>query len=147
MTIRRKLQAINALLVVVAVAVGVVLFNVEKNIERSVREVQSALEEMAIYKDMKMNLLNMAIAVRNMIFDPSNEEFRKELQRNIKAYLSNLKKLRERQGQLSKEEGGADEDPLLLYLSGGHRGGEAAPRHGSPRGSQADPLRRREGGV
>ncbi len=104
MTIKKKLLMVNALLIVVAVAVGLVLYNAQQRVNRSVELVHDALEEMAIYKDMKVNLLNMAIAVRNMIFDPSNEEYRKDLEKYMKAYLNNLKKLRERERELSKEE-------------------------------------------
>ena len=104
MTIKKKLLMVNALLIVVAVAVGLVLYNVQQRVNRSVELVHDALEEMAIYKDMKVNLLNMAISIRNMIFDPNNEEYRKDLEKYMKAYLNNLKKLRERERELSKEE-------------------------------------------
>ena len=104
MSIKVRLFSINILLVLAAVAVGVVLYNIQEKVNRSVREVQDALEEMAVYKDMKMNLLNMAIDIRNIIFDPNNEEFRKELDEHVKRYMENLRRLNERTRELSEEE-------------------------------------------
>ncbi len=104
MSIKARLLSINVLLVVAAVAVGVILYNIQEKVNRSVQEVHNALKEMAIYKDMKMSLLNMAIDIRNIIFDPNNEEFRKELDRHIKEYTENIKKLSENRRELSKEE-------------------------------------------
>ena len=104
MSIKARLFSINILLVAAAVAVGVVLYNIQEKVNRSVQEVHDAIEEIDIYKDMKMSLLNMAIDIRNIIFDPDNEEFRKELDEHLKKYMSSLKKLNERTRELSKEE-------------------------------------------
>ena len=104
MSIKVRLFSINILLVLAAVAVGVVLYNIQEKVNRSVREVHDALEEIDVYKDMKMTLLNMAIDIRNIIFDPNNEEFRKELDEHIKKYMENLRRLNERTRELSEEE-------------------------------------------
>ena len=104
MTIRRKLQIVNVVLVIVAIVIGAILYTAEHRVSRSIKEVQDALEELETYRDMKISLLKAAIAVRNLIFDPKSEEARKAIDKNLKKYLSDLAKLRKNQRKLTKEE-------------------------------------------
>ncbi|GEM_PF-3593283 len=104
MSIKKKLGLINILLVLGAVAVGLVVFRTEKRFERSIEEVNKELRYLEIYKEMKMSLLRAAIEVRNVLFDPKSEEARKKLKENFKEYMDNLKILREKEKELSKKE-------------------------------------------
>ncbi len=104
MSIKLKLGAINILLIVVAVIIGVVIFRTEQRVSRSIDDVNRELQYLETYKEMKLNLLRAAIEVRNVLFDPSNENSIKALKENFKKFMDNLKKLRERSGELSKKE-------------------------------------------
>ena len=104
MSIKKKLGLINILLVIAAVAVGVVIFRTEQRVNRSIEEVNKELRYLEIYKEMKMSLLRAAIEVRNVLFDPRNEEARKALKENFKSYMDNLKILRQKEKELSKKE-------------------------------------------
>ncbi|RLJ69872.1 methyl-accepting chemotaxis protein [Hydrogenivirga caldilitoris] len=104
MTIKGKLLTVNALLVVVGVAVAAVLYVTEQRVVKSIRDVQSSVEELDIYKDMKLNMLFAAIAIRNLIFNPQDQEARKNIKENVKSYLEKLAILKKREKELSKEE-------------------------------------------
>ncbi len=104
MTIKRKLQLVNALLIGVAIVIGGILYNTEHRVARSIDDVQRELEYLEIYKEMKVALLNAAIAVRNLIFDPKSEEARKEIKENLKRFMDNLAILRKREKELSGTE-------------------------------------------
>ena len=104
MTIRGKLLAVNALLIVVGIAITAVLYTMQAKVARSINDVQDALEELDIYKDMKISMLFTAIAVRNLIFNPQDEEARKAIKENIKKFMDGLAVLNERKHELSKEE-------------------------------------------
>ncbi len=104
MTIKGKLLGVNALLIVVAVAVTTVLYTTQQKVTRSVNDVQDAVEELDIYKDMKMNLLYAAIGIRNLIFNPQDEEARRQIKENFKSFMDKLAVLQKNIKNLSKEE-------------------------------------------
>jgi methyl-accepting chemotaxis protein len=104
MSIRARLGLVNALLVMVAFVVGVVIYNTEKRMERSIKEVNRELYYLDLYREMKINLLNTAIEVRNLILDPRSEEARKGIRDNLKAFMDKLKILRERSKEFDKKE-------------------------------------------
>ena len=104
MTIKGKLFAVNVLLIIVGIVIAGVLYVTERKVEESIKEVQSAVKELDIYKDMKIHLLYAAIAVRNLIFNPKDEKERKAINEHIKAYLDGLAILRKGEKRLSKRE-------------------------------------------
>ncbi len=104
MTIRKKLTAVNLLLIAVAVVIGSVLWTTQKKVNTLVDDVQRELEYLAIYKEMKISLLKTAIAVRNLIFDPQSEEARKEIDKGFEDFMKNLKILMDRKKELTKKE-------------------------------------------
>ncbi len=110
MSIKKKLGIINILLVVAAVAVGVVIYRTEQRVNKSILDVNKELKYLAIYKEMKMNLLRAAIEVRNVLFDPNNEKARKDLKDSFKRYMENLKVLRQEKRVLTKKEADLTKD-------------------------------------
>ncbi len=104
MSIKLKLGAINILLIVVAVIIGVVIFRTEQRVSRSIDDVNRELQYLEIYKEMKLSLLKAAIEVRNVLFDPGNESSRKALRENFKRFMDDLKKLRDKSRELSQKE-------------------------------------------
>ena len=104
MTIRKKLTAVNLLLIAVAVVIGSVLWTTQKKVNALVDDVQRELEYLSIYKEMKISLLKTAIAVRNLIFDPQSEESRKDIDKGFEDFMKNLKILTDRKKELTKKE-------------------------------------------
>ncbi len=104
MSIKGKLFAVNLLIIVVGVFIATVLYTTERRVSKSIDDVQMLADELDIYKDMKMNMLFTAIAVRNLIFNPQDEEARKQIKENIKSFMDKLAILRKRESKLSKEE-------------------------------------------
>ncbi len=104
MSIKGKLVAVNLLIIVVGVFIATVLYTTERRVSKSIDDVQMLADELDIYKDMKMSMLFTAIAVRNLIFNPQDEEARKQIKENIKSFMDKLAILRKRESKLSKEE-------------------------------------------
>ena len=104
MSIKIKLLAVNVLLIASALVVAGVLYNTQKRINDLVTQVQKELEYLNIYKEMKIHLLNAAISVRNLIFDPQSQEAQEEINKNIQEFMNYLKILTERSKDLDKRE-------------------------------------------
>ncbi len=115
MTIRKKLTAVNLLLIAAAVVIGSVLWTTQKKVNALVDDVQRELEYLSIYKEMKISLLKTAIAVRNLIFDPQSEEARKEIDKGFELFMKDLKFLMERKGELTKKE--AELTDILAFFT------------------------------
>ncbi|HIC97679.1 MAG TPA: methyl-accepting chemotaxis protein [Aquificaceae bacterium] len=104
MSIKGKLTLINALVVGVAVFITAVLYITQKEVKESVSEVHDALEELDIYKEMKIDMLSAAIFIRNFILDPRDESARESLKESIKGFTGKLAHLQKSIGELSSEE-------------------------------------------
>ena len=104
MSIRARLGLVNALLVAVAVVIGVVIYSAEKRVETSIERVNEELYYLDLYREMKIDLLSTAIEIRNLILDPQSEEARKGIRENLKAFMEKLKILRERAKNFDEKE-------------------------------------------
>ena len=104
MSIRGKLLTVNALLVLVAIAITGVLYKTQQKVSTSVMEVQDALKELDLYKDMKMDLLHAAIGIRNLILNPQDEEAKKMIKESFRSFTDRLALLQKSAHRLNKEE-------------------------------------------
>ncbi|MDQ7039061.1 MAG: methyl-accepting chemotaxis protein [Aquificota bacterium] len=118
MSIRARLGLVNALLVVVAVIIGAVIYNAEKRVESSIERVNEELYYLDLYREMKIDLLSTAIEVRNLILDPTSEEARKGIRENLKAFMDKLRILRERAEEFDEKEAEWTRD-LAFFTYGG----------------------------
>ncbi len=104
MSIRAKLFGLNVFIIIIGLAITAVLYNTQQKVAQEVNKTQQALKELDIYKEMKMDMLHTAIAVRNLIFNPQDEEARKAIKKYIKSFMDKLAILNKRVKELSKRE-------------------------------------------
>ncbi len=104
MSIRAKLFGLNVFIIIIGLAITAVLYNTQQKVAQEVTKTQQALKELDIYKEMKMDMLHTAIAVRNLIFNPQDEEARKAIKKYIKSFMDKLAILNKRVKELSKRE-------------------------------------------
>ncbi len=118
MSIKARLALVNGLLVLVAFIIGGVIWNAEKKVERTIKQVNRELHYLDLYREMKINLLNTAIQVRNLILDPTSEEARNGIRENLRAFMEKLKVLREREKEFDRKEAELTRD-LAFFTYGG----------------------------
>ncbi len=104
MTIKSKLYAVNILLVGIAVVVSGILYNVHREMTRSLRNVHHAVEEMEAYEEMEISLLNAAIAVRDLMLNPGDESSRERAVKSLAKFSSAYAFLKKHEENFSAEE-------------------------------------------
>ena len=104
MKIATRLKLINLLLVVMtAVIAGVVYISATK-VQKSEMQTREDLKHLDTYRTMKVELLNVAIASRDYILNPTDENARKRIKEHFKRFTELFAEVKKHEKKFNKRE-------------------------------------------
>ncbi len=95
MGIKGKLRFLNALIIVAGTIVAIVVFFISREVSSVMEETGKGREILSFYKNIMIDVQKESIAIRNLIFDPSDEEHLRVLKEARKRLAEKGKKLKE----------------------------------------------------
>ncbi len=104
MKIATKLKFINLLLIIMTAVIAVVVYVSESKVRQKAEDVKEDLEHMNIYKNMKVEILNVAIAIRDYMLDPSDEAAKKRVKQHFKNFAQMFAEIKKYEKTFDKRE-------------------------------------------
>jgi methyl-accepting chemotaxis protein len=104
MKIGTKLRLINLLLIVMTVVIAVVVYVSASAVDRAAERVKEDIDHMNTYVKMKYELLNTAIAARDFILNPSDQEARKRIKEHFKNFTEKFAEVKKHEKKFDKRE-------------------------------------------